>query len=95
MDENGQWKYVGGQVETKGPFNPWATAPNKNFHAFFLVTRSGQVKFEYQTPDNRWHEVKNEIDEVSTSDEILTHAAFSTDEGDSIHPLSLNHRLIL
>lgn len=80
--ENGQWKYAGAQADARGPFNPWHST-HKPAAAYLAVTRNGHLRFAYQTPEGRWHDIKHELDDVSTSDEILTHAAFSTNEGAS------------
>jgi hypothetical protein len=56
--------------------------------AFLVVTRGGYVRLGYQGADARWQDVKYEIDDFSTSEDLITHAAFSTDKGHHIFPWS-------
>ena len=35
----------------------------------------------YQRQDNQWQDVKYEIDDLATSDDLLTHATFCAEKG--------------
>ena len=72
------------QHETKGPYNPWAT--RVPFAAFLIVTRGGYLRLLYQGQDSLWQDVRYEIDDFSTSNDLLTHAALCGDKGDRAGP---------
>ncbi|MCJ1284725.1 mediator complex subunit [Xylographa opegraphella] len=80
--QDGQWNYAVTQQETKGPYNPWAT--KSPLSAMVIVSRGGSVRLVYQGPDNSWHDVRHEIDDFATTNELLTHAALCPDRGDSL-----------
>lgn len=59
-----------------GPHNP-----NTNKSALLAVTRSGIIRLLLQGQDMSWQEIKTEIDSISSSSELLTHAAMCADKG--------------
>ena len=79
---NGVWKYNFSQYEAKGPYGPFQKS------AFIIVTRGASVKL-FHHGNNEWLEVKAEIDGISSSEDMLTHADFCSDKGkktESIRP---------
>jgi mediator of RNA polymerase II transcription subunit 16 len=70
---HGMWNYSANSFETKGPFNPWGKS------GFLTVTKGGIVRLAFQGPDSSWHDVKQELDGVSNSSELLTHASFCSE----------------
>lgn len=63
------------KAKSTGPFHP------ANKLAIVLVTRSGSLKILYQVPDGKWSEVTTELKNLSSSDEVLTHAVISSMPG--------------
>ena len=63
----------------KGPYNPWAV--KTPLSAMVVVSRGGSVRLAYQGQDNQWQDVRCEIDDLSTSNDLLTHAALCPDRG--------------
>ena len=59
-----------------GPHNP-----NPRGSAMVAVTRGGTIRLLVQGPDMRWHDTRTEIDNISSSSGLLTHAAMSADKG--------------
>lgn len=59
-----------------GPHNP-----SSNKSALVAVTRGGVIRLLLQGQDMRWQDTKAEIDGISTSAELLTHAAMCADKG--------------
>ncbi|MCJ1321765.1 mediator complex subunit [Xylographa vitiligo] len=80
--QDGQWNYTVTQQEMKGPYNPWAV--KTPLSAMVVVSRGGSVRLAYQGQDNQWQDVRCEIDDLSTSNDLLTHAALCPDRGDSL-----------
>lgn len=62
-----------------GPHNP-----NANKSALLAVTRGGVLRLLLQSPEMRWQDTKAEIDSISISAELLTHAAMCADKGKCI-----------
>jgi mediator of RNA polymerase II transcription subunit 16, fungi type len=59
-----------------GPHNP-----STNKSALVAVTRGGIIRLLFQSQEMRWQDTKTEIDSISTSAELLTHAAMCADRG--------------
>jgi mediator of RNA polymerase II transcription subunit 16 len=59
-----------------GPHNP-----STNKSALVAVTRGGVIRLLFQGLDLRWQDTKAEIDSISTTPELLTHAAMCADRG--------------
>ena len=79
VKQDGQWNYTVTQQEMKGPYNPWAIrAP---LSAMIMVSRGGSVRLIYQGQDNQWQDARWDIDNLSTSNDLLTHAALCPDKG--------------
>ncbi|KAI9885287.1 MAG: hypothetical protein M1823_002914 [Watsoniomyces obsoletus] len=72
----GQVQYQISQYRTMGPFH----APNRA--ALLAVTRLGMLRLLYQSPDSRWLEVTHELESLSSSNDVLTHASFCPDPGE-------------
>ena len=64
-----------------GPCVPWTVKQHQIIAAFIVVTRTGYARLVYQRPDNQWQDVKYEIDDLVTSDDLLTHASFCPEKG--------------
>jgi mediator of RNA polymerase II transcription subunit 16 len=78
---NGRWAYYRYARRPLGPFHP----TGKN--ALVCVTRAGNVRFIYQTPDSKWAEVAAELRSAGSSSGVLTHAAMIPVEG--IYPFPI------
>lgn len=76
VKQNGQWKFAVSQHKLMGPHNP-----STNKSALVAVTRGGGIRILLQGQDMRWQDAKAEIDGISTSAELLTHAALCADKG--------------
>lgn len=59
-----------------GPQNP-----NPNKPALVVITRGGMIRLMFQGQDIRWHDLKTDLDSISVSSELLTHAAVCADKG--------------
>lgn len=70
------YRYPVFQCKPPGPFHP-ATGRT----AGLGVTRSGVVKLWYQLDQVRYHEVTCELETLLTSEDLFSHAAFSSDRG--------------
>ncbi|MCJ1479591.1 mediator complex subunit [Lambiella insularis] len=80
--QDGQWNYAATQYEMKGPHNPWAIkAP---LSAMVVISRGGTLRLIYQGQDAQWQDVRHEIDELSTSNDLFTHASLCSDKGESL-----------
>ncbi|MCJ1388619.1 mediator complex subunit [Xylographa bjoerkii] len=80
--QDGQWNYTVTQQEMKGPYNPWAI--KTPLSALVVVSRGGYVRLVYQGQDNQWQDVRYELDDLPTSNDLLTHATLCPDRGDSL-----------
>lgn len=76
MKKDGEWNFAVSHHKPMGPHNP---SPNKS--AIVAVTRGGVLRLLLQNLDMRWQDTKAEIDGISTSAELLTHAAMCADKG--------------
>ena len=63
-----------------GPLNP-----NGNKSALVAVTRGGAIRLLAQGQDARWQDIRTDVDSISSSSGLLSHAALSADKG--LHPL--------
>ena len=59
-----------------GPHNP-----NGNKPALVAITRGGFIRLLFQSQIGQWQDIRGEIENVSTSAGILTHAALCADKG--------------
>lgn len=59
-----------------GPHNP-----NLNKSALVAITRGGTIRLLMQGQDMRWQDAKTELDSISISSELLTHASMCADKG--------------
>lgn len=76
MKKDGEWNFGVSHHKPMGPHNPTA-----NKSALVAVTRGGVLKLLFQGSDMRFQDLKGEIDSISTSAELLTHAAMCADKG--------------
>ena len=82
----GVWKYALSPYEAKGPYNPYQKS------AFIVATRGASVKLFYQGLSSEWVEVKAEVDGISSSEDMLTHADFCSDKGtNALRPLAVRN----
>ncbi len=63
-----------------GPYHPAGPSPPKA--ALVSVTRSGVLRLLFQQPENKWGETHTDLEAVTTSNDLLTHASFCSDRGD-------------
>ena len=80
IKEDGRWTYSFTPYNVIGPFNPSGKT------ALVTITRSGSLRLAFQGPDGQWHDVRHEIDGVSTSLDFLTHASMCPDKGRKLKP---------
>ncbi|KAH0544055.1 hypothetical protein FGG08_001673 [Glutinoglossum americanum] len=78
-DNNGQFQYPATNHKTFGPFHP---IPSRA--TLIGVTRGGMVRLWYQQHDTRWLEVNTELESIGSSDDLLSHASFSSDKDNSL-----------
>ncbi|KAI9763955.1 MAG: mediator complex subunit [Geoglossum simile] len=78
-DSNGQFQYSATNHKTFGPFHPM---PSRS--TLIGVTRGGMVRLWYQQHDARWLEVNTELESIGSSDDLLSHASFSSDRDNSL-----------
>lgn len=64
----------------KGPYNPWAS--KAQLSALVVISRGGTLRLVYQGQDSQWQDVRHDIDELSTSNDLITHASLCPDKGD-------------
>ncbi|KAK2596175.1 Mediator of RNA polymerase II transcription subunit 16 [Conoideocrella luteorostrata] len=69
------YSYETSLVHALGPCHPH---PAKS--ALFCVTMNGMLKMYWSQNNNRMEETTMELESVNTSDELITHAAFSSDK---------------
>ncbi|KAL8985855.1 MAG: hypothetical protein Q9205_000573 [Flavoplaca limonia] len=75
---NGQWTFTGSRFRQAGPHNPHVVGEqsSRNKAAFVAITRVGSVRLLYQGPDGvRWLEIKADLENISSAQDLLTHAA--------------------
>ncbi|KAH0564742.1 hypothetical protein GP486_001870 [Trichoglossum hirsutum] len=78
-DNNGQFQYAANNYKMLGPFHP---IPSRA--TLIGVTRGGVVRLWYQQHDTRWLEVNTELESIGSSDDLLSHASFSSDKDNSL-----------
>ncbi|KAI9783902.1 MAG: mediator complex subunit [Peltula sp. TS41687] len=66
----GQFHYDMAQHKPMGPYAP------KNRSALICITRGGILRLLYSQADGRWTEVKTNMDFLTASDDVLSHASF-------------------
>ena len=76
-EEDG-WRYNIRPVPLQGIQNPW-----KRPGACIVVTKGGALILIY-TDDESPHEIKNELDGISTSNDLVTHASLCPEKGESV-----------
>ena len=90
---NGQWAFAGSRHKLTGPHNPNLVGqqPGKNKPAFLSVTRNATIRLTYQGSDGaRWLECQSELDTVSISSDVLTHASLCAEKGWTVQSLNGN-----
>lgn len=58
-----------------GPHNP------NQKPALVAVTRGGMIRLMFQEKNLRWQDMTTELDSISTSSGLLSHAAMTADKG--------------
>lgn len=77
------YHYESSLVYTLGPCHPHSAKS-----ALFCVTMAGTLKMYWSQNNNRMEETAMELESVNASDELVTHAAFSSDKSRRpSHPL--------
>ncbi|KAI1928152.1 Mediator of RNA polymerase II transcription subunit 16 [Ophidiomyces ophidiicola] len=73
-----QWVYSRFARKPSGPYHPL------NKPALVCVTRSGHARLLYQNQDSKWDERNVELQSVTSSEDILTHAALMPSPGGTL-----------
>lgn len=74
---NGQWEYNATSNKSPGPLHP-----SHNSLAIIYVTRNGSLKLLSQAANSpQWPEIKGDLESISSSSDLLTHASFSPEPG--------------
>lgn len=76
VKKDNKWNFVASQHKLMGPHNP-----SSNKSALVAITRGGTIRLLLQGQDMRWQDAKAELDSVSISSELLTHASMCADKG--------------
>jgi mediator of RNA polymerase II transcription subunit 16, fungi type len=64
--------------------------PAEGKASLIYVTKNGHVKLRYQQHDVSWHEVSAELVHMLSAKELLTHAAFASNNGTTPRRLTLH-----
>lgn len=75
VKEAGQWIHKCSLHKLMGPHNP------NQKPALVAVTRGGMIRLMFQEKNLRWQDVRTELDSISTSSALLSHAAMTADKG--------------
>lgn len=73
----GLWNFTASPHKLMGPQNPNQMQKS----ALVAVTRGGTIRLFVQGQDANWSDARTEIDSVSSSSGLLSHAAMSADKG--------------
>lgn len=74
--ENGKYQYNNHIVQAGGPWHP-----NPQKSALVCVTANGFLKLFYSQNSNNLQETQLEMESVTSSDDLITHAAMCSDRG--------------
>lgn len=70
------WHFAISKHNLSGPLNP-----NGNKSALVAVTRGGAIRLLAQGQEPLWQDIRTEVDSVSSSSGLLSHAALCADKG--------------
>ncbi|MCJ1266503.1 mediator complex subunit [Lobaria immixta] len=73
--KDGIWHFMASKHNPLGPLNP-----NGNKSALVAITRGGAIRLLAQGQESRWQDIRTEVDSVSSSSGLLSHAALSPDK---------------
>ncbi|KAI9759075.1 MAG: mediator complex subunit [Chaenotheca gracillima] len=73
------YEYAMLQKKLLGPFHP-----HQSRSALVCVTRGGVVRLVYQAPDSAWLEARTELENISSSDNVLSHGSMCSDQDNTI-----------
>ncbi|KAL9104109.1 MAG: hypothetical protein Q9163_000911 [Psora crenata] len=79
---NGQWNFMCTPQKLAGPRNPLQKS------SVVLVTRGGVIRVLYQDKDNRWQDIRADVQHVKDASGVLSHVAMCADRGDTAGPES-------
>ncbi|KAI9840522.1 MAG: mediator complex subunit [Thelocarpon superellum] len=75
------YQYLGSSHKTMGPFHPYSVQGRS---ALICLTRGGAVRLLYQQVDQRWLDVKAELETLGGSIDVISHASFATEKENSL-----------
>ncbi|KAL8643791.1 MAG: hypothetical protein Q9226_008118 [Calogaya cf. arnoldii] len=84
---NGQWAFTGSRYKQAGPHNPHVIGEQlgRNKAALVVVTRAGTIQLLYQGTDAaRWLGFSADLENISTAEGLLTHAAICAETESSM-----------
>lgn len=81
--DNTRYRYESSFVHSLGPFHP-----NPSKSALVCVTANGQAKLFFSQNNNRVEETSLDIERISNTDDLITHAAICPDKSRSKPPSS-------
>jgi mediator of RNA polymerase II transcription subunit 16 len=71
------YQYENSFVQAIGPNHPHSSKS-----ALFCVTVGGMLKMYWSQNNNRMEETTMELESINTTDELVTHAAFTSDKSE-------------
>ncbi|KKY36090.1 putative mediator of rna polymerase ii transcription subunit 16 [Diaporthe ampelina] len=74
--ENGKYQYNNNIIQASGPWHP-----NPSKSALVCVTANGLLKLFYPQNSNLVQETQLEMESITSSDDLITHAAMCSDRG--------------
>ena len=84
-----------GPSAVRDPADPKVYHPTNGRSALFYVTRNAKLIVKYQS-DNQWHSARTDLEQINSSDQVISHAALAED-GDGLlvvtHDISRRFRL--
>lgn len=80
--ENGKYQFNSSIIHASGPFHP-----NPSKSALVCVTANGLLKLFYAQNSNQLLETQLEMESITSSDDLITHAAIYPDRGKTCSPL--------
>jgi len=77
-EKEGGYRYEMQQAPVLGPWHP-----NNSKSAFIYLTTNGILRLLWQqNMTGKWHESQNELESISSSDDLITHAAICPDKSE-------------
>ncbi|KAL9130983.1 MAG: hypothetical protein Q9217_000972 [Psora testacea] len=84
---NGQWNFMCTPQKVAGPRHPLQRP------SIVIVTKGGTIRVLYQDKDNRWQDIRADVQHLKDRSGLLSHVAMCTDGGDNAdYMLLATHR---